>query len=118
MAERDPNPGEKLVDPEGLGEVVIGAEIERRHLVVLPAPRREDDNWRGSPLPQLSGDLETIAIGESEIQQDDIGIPGRYLGQALPRRCCLDQPIAVAASPTLYPSVWPPIGRRRARKGS
>ena len=51
------------------------------------------DRWRQYPacpqppfpkrflqLPQASNDVESLHIGEAEIEQDDIGVPRRRLG--------------------------------------
>ena len=50
VPERHAEPGEQLADAERLGDVVIGASVERRDLVGLLAARREHDDRHGRPL--------------------------------------------------------------------
>jgi hypothetical protein len=47
MPQNDTDAGEKLVDAEGLGEVVVGASVQGDHLVLLPSSRRDDDDRDG-----------------------------------------------------------------------
>ena len=52
VAKRGAQPGEQLVDAERLGDVVVGAEIERFDLVRLVGPAgQHDDRNVGDPIP-------------------------------------------------------------------
>ena len=96
VPEGDAGAREELADGEGLGDVVVGAGVERRHLVRLrPAGREDDDRDRG-PLAQPADDLETVQVGKPEVEDDEVGLPRRGLEQAVLAGLGLDDAIALA----------------------
>ena len=69
-----PQPRQQLLGAERLGDVVVGAGVERPHLLALVADRREDDDRQlapargprsqtSTPLPSGSTRSRTIASG-------------------------------------------------------
>ena len=68
-----PDPGQQLVEPERLGEVVVRARIEPPHHVLRGVPGGEHQDRRVPALaPQLGGDLEPVLLGEHDVEQDDV----------------------------------------------
>src|SRR2546430_8669901 len=64
------DPGEELAMAERLHDVIVRAEVERAHLVVLAiATRQDDDRGLLVPLPQLPEQLE--AVPRRHVQIDD-----------------------------------------------
>ena len=53
--QRGAQPRQQLVDAERLGDVVVGAGIERGDLLVLVADGREDEDRDVRPAAQLAG---------------------------------------------------------------
>ena len=96
MPERHADPGEQLAGAERLGDVVVGAGVERRDLVPLLAPRREDDDRNGRPLAQPADHVEAVHVGQAEIEDDDVGLARAGLDDALRARRRLEEPVAVA----------------------
>ena len=54
--EEGADPGPQLGQPEGLGQVVVGALLERRHPIALVAPRRQDQDRRRRLAPDVTDD--------------------------------------------------------------
>ncbi len=72
-AQRDADPGQQLFGTERLGDVVVGAEVERLHLVGLVAARREHDDRHLRGPPDAPADLGAFEIGQAEVEHDEIG---------------------------------------------
>jgi hypothetical protein len=89
-AERGADPGEQLADPEGLREVVVGARIEGLDLVRFPASGRDDDDGNRRPAADLAGEVDAVAVGEPEVEEDDLRALRRDRGERLLRGPCLD----------------------------
>ena len=69
--------GQELGEAERLGDVVLGAELEPRHLVHLAAPRRQDDDGHHPPLASKRLEhLEAVHLGEHHVEDDEIGSVG------------------------------------------
>jgi hypothetical protein len=96
MAERDPRARQELADGERLGDVVVGAGVERRHLVGLPAARRQHDDRHRCPFPEPSDDLDPVQIGESQIEDYEVGLARGGLDQPVLPGLGLDHAIALA----------------------
>src|SRR5437868_5476884 len=66
VAQRRAHPGMELVDAEGLGQIVVGAEVEGLDLAALVGAAGEhDDGHRRSLLAQPPDDLEPVEAGEA-----------------------------------------------------
>ena len=96
VPERHAEPGEQLADAERLGDVVVGAGVERRDLVRLLAARREHDDRHGGPFAQPPDHLEAVEVGQAEVQDDDVGLSRLGFAEPLRARRRLEQSIAVA----------------------
>src|SRR5262245_29128294 len=96
MAECDADPSQELVHAERFGEVVIGARVERTHLVRFHTARRKDDDWDPRPLGQAPGDLDAVAVGQAQVDEDEARLAHSGLSDALTRRRRLEPAVAVA----------------------
>src|SRR5262249_9118518 len=82
MAQRRPHAREQLVHAERLGDVVVGAEIERRDLAgLVPAARQDRDRHALVARAQGAQEVEALHVGQPEIENDQI----RLLLQELQR---------------------------------
>jgi hypothetical protein len=73
VAQRDTHAGQQLAHRERLGDVVVGAEVERLDLDGVLALRREhDDRQRGVERAHAPDDLEAVDSGQSEVEQHEI----------------------------------------------
>ncbi len=78
---------EELVHREGLGDVVVGAGIERGDLDRFRVARRQDDDRRRAPAPQGGRDGHAVHVGEPEVEDDDVRVlPRGGVETLLPRR--------------------------------
>ena len=75
-AQGGPQPGQQLVHAEGLGQVVVGAEVEGGDLVGLGLPHRQHDDGHGRPAPEAADHVEPVDAGQAEVEQDDVGVAG------------------------------------------
>jgi hypothetical protein len=96
VPERHPRAGEQLPDGERLGDVVVGAAVEGRHLVRFRSPSGEDDDRDSRPLPQPADDVEAVQIGQPEVQNDEVGLPGRSLEEPVLAGLGLDDAVSLA----------------------
>ena len=72
-AENGPDPGQQLLQPERLDQVVLGALVEGQHAVGFLAPRRHDDDGRVAGPAQSPADLHAVHVGQAEIEQENVG---------------------------------------------
>ncbi len=71
--ERSPEPREELVHPERLGDVVVGAGVQRGDLVGLGVAHRQDDDRDAAPAPNAFDHFDAADAGEAEIDDHDVG---------------------------------------------
>ncbi len=65
---------DELTRREGLGDVVVGAELEAEHPVDLVVACRDDDDRDVAPAAELAADLDAVeAAGEAEVEEDEHG---------------------------------------------
>src|SRR5262245_47351120 len=72
-AQRDANAGQQFLRAERLGHIVVGTDVERRHLVRLAAARRQNDDRHLRMLADPAAYLDTFQIWQTEIQDDQVG---------------------------------------------
>ena len=72
-AQHRPHACQQLVDPERLGHVVVGAGIERLHLLTLVAHGRDEQDRDVRPGADLACDLVARAVGEQQVEQHEVG---------------------------------------------
>src|ERR1043165_1989329 len=63
---------QQLLEVEGLGDVVVGAELEAENAIRLLAARRQHDDRRASPLPQEAAELEAALSRQHHVENDQI----------------------------------------------
>ena len=71
------HPGEQLLAAEGLGDVVVGAGVERPDLLALVADRGEDHDRDLAPAPDVGRDLDPVAVRQHEVEDDRVWRPDR-----------------------------------------
>ena len=68
------DPAHQLAQPERLGQVVVGAELEADDLVDLVVARGQDeDRHLGSGRAEAAQDLEAVHPGEPHVEHDEVG---------------------------------------------
>ena len=74
---------DELAHRERLHEVVVGADLERVHAVVLGAARRDDDDRRADPFGAGRLDqLPAVELGEHQVEHADVRVLVAEAGQA------------------------------------
>ena len=73
-AHRGPQPGQQLVHAERLGQVVVGAGVERLDLVVLVLADRQDDDGHRAPAPQAAHHLDAVDAGQADVEHHHVGM--------------------------------------------
>src|SRR5262249_26348318 len=87
---------EQLADRKRLGDVVVGAGVERGDLLSLVSHGGHDDDRRIAPLPQLARDLSAAAVGKDEVEDERVGAPEAGGGE---RRCGSGRGLDVVPGP-------------------
>ncbi len=88
---------DELARAERLRHVVVRAGLERAHLLLLLADRREHDDRHGAPLAQAARDLDAVAVGQHEVEDRRVRRAQRRRVQRLGRRRGGDHVEAVVA---------------------
>ncbi len=73
----------QLGEREGLGDVVVGADVEADHLVDLRTLGGEHEDGRRHLLSQDAADLEPAELGQHQVEQDEVGTDAARLGERL-----------------------------------
>ena len=74
----DADARQQLAGGEGLGQIVVRAEIEHRHLFLVLIARGDDDDRHLRPRPQAADDLRAVEVGQTQIQQHQVdGLRGQ-----------------------------------------
>ena len=87
MAQRGPDSCKEFIDPKWLGHVVVCAQVQCGDLLLFLLSGREHNDWRWCPLAHLANHVNAIQVRESEIKQDEIGIP-RFDFDQTSLSCC------------------------------
>ena len=105
MAQGGADPRQQLRRAEGLGDVVIGAAIQRRHLGCLLAARGQHHDRHRAEAAQRAQRVQPVLIRQTEIEQHQIGrAPPHFLQSVsgghglvdhvtLRRQRCVEQPL-------------------------
>ena len=73
-----PDPAHQLAQGEGLGDVVVRAQLEADDLVELVAAGgQEQDRRLGADRAQAAEDLEAVDAREADVEHDQVGRLGR-----------------------------------------
>ena len=71
--QQGPDPGEQFGEPEGLGDVVVGAGVEADDGVHLVGARGQDEDRHGVALgAQPAGDLQAVHAGQPQVEDDQV----------------------------------------------
>jgi len=89
------HPRQQLAHAERLAHVIVGAGVERGHLVGFLSSRREHEDGHLRPLAQPPDHLEPIHVGQAQIQDDQVRLTRLGGLQALLRGDRLDEAITV-----------------------
>ena len=71
---RGPQPSEELVHSEWLGEIVVGAEVERFDLGRFGAAAGQHDDRDRSPAAKTAYDIEAVHARKTQIEDDHVGV--------------------------------------------
>ena len=71
--QRGADPGEQLLGVERLRHVVVGAGVERAHLLRLVVARGQHDHGDLAERPQPAQHVEAVEVGEAEVEEHDVG---------------------------------------------
>ena len=69
-------PGQQLVHAEGLGDVVVGARVERLDLLVGGVPGRQHQDRHPGPAAQPLDHLDAVHVGQAQVEDDHVGVAG------------------------------------------
>jgi hypothetical protein len=72
VAQGDPHPGQELVQAEGLGQVVVRAEVEGGDLVPLLAAGGEDDDGGLVVLADAPDHGQAVDARQPQVEEDDV----------------------------------------------
>ena len=67
------DPGLQLAQREGLGEVVVGADLEADQPVDLGGARADDHDVAVADHPDLAADLDPVEVGQGEVEGHQVG---------------------------------------------
>ena len=82
-AEGGPDAGQQLRHAEGLDHIVVRPHVQRPHLFRLPVPGGDDDDGHlPGQAPELGQNLQAVHVGQTQVQQHQIGAVGEEQGQA------------------------------------
>ena len=83
VSQRGPEPRRQFADAERLLDIIVGAEIERLDLLRLAVARGQDDHRRRRELADVAQHVLAVAVGQAEVEDDEIGRAGRRQPQSL-----------------------------------
>src|SRR5690606_31106787 len=74
------DPGQEFAHREGLGQVVVGADLQPDDTVHLVVARGEHQDRHGTGASDVSADIEAVDGGEHDVEDDQVGRVGGRLG--------------------------------------
>ena len=72
-AQRGADAGEQLLGVERLRDVVVGAGVERAHLLRLLVAGGQHDHGHVAERAQAAQHVEPVEVGEAEVEDHDVG---------------------------------------------
>jgi hypothetical protein len=72
-AQQRAHPGHQLAGAVGLGEVVVGAEVEAEQQIVLGRAGGQHDDRDRRVDPQHPAHVEPVDLGQHEVEDDQVG---------------------------------------------
>src|SRR5437016_13057559 len=76
MPKRCSHSREEFADAKWLVDEIGCAQIQRFNLLGLAVARRQYDNWHVGPWPYLSNHILAVAVGQTDIENDDVRTVG------------------------------------------
>ena len=76
VAQSGADAGRQLVRIEGLGDIVVGPQIQCGHLFLFLVAGGDDEDGDMAPTAQLFQHLESVHVRQTQVQQDQIGTEG------------------------------------------
>jgi len=73
---RSAHPGQHLARVEGLGNVIVGAQLQPQDLVGVLHPRREHDDRGGGQArvaADAAGHLPAVQVGQHQVEEKQVG---------------------------------------------
>ena len=72
------HPRHQLARAEGLGDVIVAADFEAQHAIHFIGSRRQEED--GDPgqravLPHAAAEVETVAVGQHDVENDQVRFP-------------------------------------------
>ena len=83
VADGGADAGQQLGGTEGLDQIVVGAVVQRLHLVSLVVPGGNHHNGQTGPLSHGAQHLQAVHIRQPQIQHDEVRTVGGDHGQRL-----------------------------------
>jgi hypothetical protein len=74
-------PGHQLVHAERLGDVVVGARVQRGDLLAGRLARRQDQDRHPAPAAQGTDHVDAVHVGQPQVQQHHVGLVRRRQAQ-------------------------------------
>ena len=71
-SQRRANARQQFLSTKGLGDVVIGARIQRSHLVAFGTASRQDEDWNAGRLSHLTAHINAVHVRQTEVEHDQI----------------------------------------------
>ena len=113
-AQRDANARQQLLRTKRLGDVVVGAQVERVHLVSLGAARRQHDDRHAEEARTRRQTSVPSRSGKPEVEHDQVGRPLGRQPRAPRRRCRRRRPRTRAIAAAAPPRAESTLRHRRA----
>ena len=89
-----PQARQELAHVERLGHVVVGAGVQRAHLVVAVRAGGQHEHRAGEPRAQPGEHLRAVQVGQAEIEDDHVGVLGGGGAQRRPAVGGVDDVVA------------------------
>ena len=72
MADSRPHPGQQLIGAEGLGQVVVGSQVQSGDLVLLVGPGGDHHHRQRGPAAKLAQNVQTVHIRQAQVQDHQV----------------------------------------------